>query len=93
MYEIVQIMKNCVPIHQDYIPRMKEDSVPEGLQGNKDLIIFGNIQVSETRWQRCRAVGVHRGRRRQQAPTLQLVHPRNGHKVVSALARSQGIEG
>ena len=30
---------------EDYIPRMQSEDLPEGLQGNKDKIIFGNIQV------------------------------------------------
>ena len=38
----VQDLKKVV---EDYMPRMKSENVPEGLQGNKDLIIFGNIQV------------------------------------------------
>ena len=31
-------------ICRDYIPNMKEDSLPEGLQGKKDKVIFGNVQ-------------------------------------------------
>ena len=37
-------VKDLASICEDYIPNMKEDSLPEGLQGKKDKVIFGNVQ-------------------------------------------------
>ena len=37
-------VKDLAVICQEYIPNMKEESLPEGLQGKKDKIIFGNVQ-------------------------------------------------
>ena len=37
-------VKDLAIICEDYIPNMKEESLPDGLQGKKDKIIFGNVQ-------------------------------------------------
>ena len=37
-------VKDLAAICEDYIPNMTEESLPEGLQGKKDKVIFGNVQ-------------------------------------------------
>ena len=37
-------VKDLAAICEDYLPNMKEDTLPEGLQGKKDKVIFGNVQ-------------------------------------------------